>query len=192
MTDQQQRMLADLQLRYDDMLAKHGFTEYVRGYGDAITRVKSHVAAMSGCGYEDCDGGTIDSGGSQPWGEAIRVPCPNCASDAKKDDGACAVCGEPPVSQATYVSRLRDVFSEVHAAYLRVSDINAYDGWKVLYDAVFPGYSTRVREILEEMGQAPLDWHDPDRGYEDDVRAYYLALDAKLKQLMRVFGVLDK
>ena len=41
-----------------------------------------------------CNGeGVVDSGGSNPWGEWINVPCPECCPDTVAKTGTCIACG---------------------------------------------------------------------------------------------------
>lgn len=51
--------------------------------------------------------------------------------------------------------------------------------WSTKYDLVF---SEAVSESIKETG-IRIDWSDPDMDYEDDVRAYFGALEEKANEL---------
>lgn len=63
--------------------------------------LKAHPPAASkrgNCGYGDCDAdATVDSGGTQPWGDPVRVPCPECNDEGyhfrgSGEDSECGTC----------------------------------------------------------------------------------------------------
>ncbi|WP_150126598.1 hypothetical protein [Burkholderia cenocepacia] len=57
--------------------------------------------------------------------------------------------------------------------------------WETAFGLVFsPSISQQAFTLAGEMG-FPLDYYDPDTSYEDDVRAFANALDAKVQQLSR-------
>jgi hypothetical protein len=63
---------------------------------------------------------------------------------------------------------------------LRVAQhiVNSTASWEIKYDLIFSnGMSRRVHALL------PLDYHDPDTTYEEDVRAFVNAFDDKIKEL---------
>ena len=59
--------------------------------------------------------------------------------------------------------------------------------WEAKYDAIF-GDAPRVRALVDELGLRSLHYADPDTDYEDDVRAYVVALREQIKPQLEPAG----
>ena len=79
----------------------------------------------------------------------------------------------------------RECRQGLSALYARIEAIYDNDGldWENKYDLIFHS-APRVRALMTDLGLRPLDYYDPDMGYQDDVSAYVRALREQLKPVL--------
>lgn len=109
-----------------------------------------------------------------------RAMCTVCGHEVE-----CFACNCPPVKpvEAPHIPDHVSEFLRIAESAIRISNSGA--NWNTKYDLIF---SEDVTARIHTLGFYP-DYYDPDTSYEEDVKAFISALEEKVREIKKSFGI---